>query len=185
GAAIDAGATRDRAGVIAEVVEGVSPFFSYTESFEPVSGVDRDRNPLVPKSGRQYEAGIKFHPNDSTIVTVTGYHIKESNRPLSDDTTPETDDFIQVEAFTSNGVEFEARTLLPGQISRIANYSYNEAEVAGTDQQADNVPKHNASRWATKPSRLGDEVSLLLGGGVRHTAKNRSYGWAFPAGIVT
>src|SRR5690606_9145365 len=45
--AIDAGATTYRAGIIAEVVEGVSPFFSYTESFEPVSGVDRDRNPLV------------------------------------------------------------------------------------------------------------------------------------------
>ena len=25
----------------------------------------------------------------------------------------------------------------------------------------------------------------LLGGGVRHSGKNRSYGWAFPEGIVT
>lgn len=183
--ALEAGATTYRAGVIGEVVTGVSPFFSYTESFEPVTGVDRDRNPLVPKSGRQFEVGVKLHPSDTTIVTLTGYHIKESNRPLSDDSTPVTDDFIQVEAFTSKGLEIEARTMLPGEISLIANYSYNEAEIDGTGQQADNVPKHNASLWATKPFELGDETKLLLGGGVRHAAKNRSYGWAFPAGIVT
>lgn len=183
--ALDSGATTYRAGIIAEVVEGISPFFSYTESFEPVTGVTADRSPLVPKSGRQYEVGVKFHPTDTTIVTVTGYHIKENNRPISDDSTPATDDFIQVEAFTSKGVEFEAQARLPGDISLIANYSYNQAEIDGTNQQADNVPKHNASFWATKPFDLGNEVELLLGGGVRHTAKNRSYGPAFPAGIVT
>src|SRR5690606_16110241 len=80
---------------------------------------------------------------------------------------------------------FEAVTTLPGKLQLIANYSYNEAEEDGTDRQLDNVPKHNASIWAMRPFELGNEVSLMLGGGVRHTAKNRSYGAAFPEGLVT
>lgn len=181
----DASATSFRAGIIGEVVRGVSPFFSYTESFEPVSGLDRDGNALVPKSGRQYELGVKFHPSETTVVTVTGYHIKENNRPLSDDTTPDPSDYIQVESFTSKGFEVEARAVLPGAISLIANYSYNEAEIDGTNQQADNVPKHNASLWATKGFDLGNDVGLTLGSGIRHSARNLSYGWAFPDPIVT
>lgn len=178
-------ATTFRAGVIAEVLDGVSPFFSYTESFEPIAGTASDGSPFVPKMGRQYEAGVKFHPTDAVLVTVTGYHIKESNRPVSDDSTPDPFDQIQIGSMTSKGVEFEGNATLPGDLNLIANLSYNEAEVDGTDQQLDNVPKFNASLWTTKRFALSDEAALLLGGGVRHVGKNRSYGPAFPEGIVT
>lgn len=178
-------ATTFRAGIIAEVVNGVSPFFSYTESFEPIAGTASDGSAFIPKSGRQYEAGIKFHPADSILVTVTGYHIKESNRPISDDSTPDPFDQIQAGSLTSRGVEFEGNATLPGQLNLIANLSYNEAELDGTNRQLDNVPRFNASLWATKGFALSEQSSLLLGGGVRHVGKNRSFGPAFPNGIVT
>ena len=79
----DQGATTFRAGVIGEVVTGVSPFFSYTESFEPISGADLYGDPFVPKTGRQFEAGVKMHPTDRVLVTATAYHIKEANRPIA------------------------------------------------------------------------------------------------------
>jgi iron complex outermembrane receptor protein len=185
GAGYDTSATTFRAGIIGEVVSGVSPFFSYTESFEPISGMTSDGSPLTPKSGRQYEAGVKIHPNETSVVTLTGYHIKESGRAIDDPDSPNPAHSIQVDGVTSRGFEFEAVTTLPGQLQLIANYSYNEAEIDGTNQQLDNVPKQNASIWATKPFQLGNEVSLMLGGGVRHAGKNRSFGWAFPEGIVT
>ena len=47
------------------------------------------------------------------------------------------------------------------------------------------MPRHNASLWASRPFALTSEVELILGGGVRHSGKNRSFGPAFPAGIVT
>ena len=178
-------ATSFRAGIIGEVVEGVSPFFSYTESFEPISGTASDGNPFVPKQGRQYEAGVKIHPGEGTLVTVTAYHIKESNRPVDDPSTPDPFDQMQAGSLTSKGVELEASATLPGAIQLIASYSYNEAEIDGTNQQLDNVPRHNASLWATKGLQLADEVSLLLGGGVRHSSSNRSFGPAFPDGILT
>ncbi|MBC2777193.1 TonB-dependent siderophore receptor [Parasphingopyxis marina] len=183
--AIDSSATSFRAGIIGEIIPGVSPFFSYTESFEPISGVASNGNPFVPKSGRQFEVGVKIHPDDSTLITITGYDIEESNRPVDDPSTPDPFDQMQAGSLSSQGFEIEARTTLPGNFQVIANYSYNEAEIDGTNQQLDNVPKHNASLWVTRPFQLSSEVSLLLGGGVRHTSANRSYGPAFPDGIVT
>lgn len=185
GAKEDWSATTFRAGIIGELVAGVSPFFSYTESFEPISGTASNGNPYVPKSGRQFEAGIKFQPNDASMITLTGYHIKETNRPIDDPSTPDPFDQMQAGSLTSKGVEIEARTELPGKLQLIANYSYNEAEIDGTNQQLDNVPKHNASLWALRPFALPNQMTLTLGGGVRHSGKNRSFSPVFPAGVVT
>lgn len=178
-------ATTFRAGVIGEILPGLSPFFSYTESFEPIAGVASNGNAFVPKQGNQYELGIKYQPNADSMVTLTGYRIKESNRPVPDNSTPAPFDQIQIGSLTSKGIEFEARTVLAGQLQLIANYSYNEAEIDGTNQQIDNVPKHNASLWAARSFELANDIALRLGAGVRYAGENRSFGPAFPNGIVT
>ena len=182
---IDESATSLRAGIIGEVVRGVSPFFSYTESFEPIAGTLANGDPFQPKRGRQFELGIKFHPSENIIVTLTGYDIKETNRPISDDSTPDPTDQIQAGESFSRGFEFEATAILPGELHVIANYAYNQAEIEGTGVQFDNVPKHNASIWLTKPFALTQDVGLTLGGGLRYAGENTSYGPAFPDGIVT
>ncbi|GGD82613.1 TonB-dependent siderophore receptor [Croceicoccus mobilis] len=187
----DQSATTFRAGIIGELVPGISPFASYTESFEPIGGTDVYGDPFVPKTGRQFEAGVKFHPLDGIIVTATAYHIKEANRPVSAVvTSPDDPDVVltgqlQIGSLTSKGVELEANAALPGEISLIANASYNEAEVEDTGHQLDNVPKFNASLWAMKGLRLSADTAAKFGAGVRHVGKNRSYGTAFPDGLTT
>lgn len=53
-------ATTFRAGIIGEVGAGISPFFSYTESFLPVSGINTVTGKLLtPQTGRQFETGLK------------------------------------------------------------------------------------------------------------------------------
>ncbi len=76
-------ATTFRAGIIGEVGAGFSPFFSYTESFLPIAGrltgpggVPTD--PFKPQLGTQYEAGVKWQPDLRTLVTVTGFKIKNA-----------------------------------------------------------------------------------------------------------
>ena len=187
----DQGATTFRAGIIGEAVSGVSPFFSYTESFEPISGADLYGDPFVPKTGRQFEAGLKLHPNERIMVTATAYHIREANRPVAAVApSPQDPDVIlngqlQIGSLTSKGVELEANATLPGELLLIANASYNEAEVEDTGRQLDNVPRFNASLWAMKDFRLTDETNARLGAGVRHVGKNESFGAAFPDGITT
>ncbi len=182
---VDQSATTFRAGFIAEVTKGISPFFSYTESFEPIAGTTSSGAAFIPKSGRQFEAGIKLHADANTLVTVTAYHIKEKNRPVSDDSTPDPTDQVQIGGLTSKGIEIEANATLPGDLNMLGNFSYNEAEIDGTGLQIDNVPKVNASVWGTKLFGLSEGTSLLIGGGVRYVGANRSYGPAFPDGVKT
>lgn len=181
----EADATSLRAGLIYEIVKGVSPFVSYTESFEPISGINSTGSPFKPKEGKQYEAGVKFHPDDVTLVTLTAYNIEESNRPVDDPSTSDPFDQTQAGGMTSKGFEIEASRLLPGDYEIIANYSYVDAQIDGTNQQLENVPKHNASIWATKTIALPQEASLRLGGGVRYSSANYSYGPSFPDGVKT
>ncbi|MBZ6377815.1 TonB-dependent siderophore receptor [Pacificimonas flava] len=191
---VDADATSFRAGIIGEVVDGVSPFFSYTESFEPISGTLFAGGPAYePKQGRQFEAGVKIHPDPTTLITATAFHIKETNRAISDDSTADPNDRIQAGEATSKGFELEARKSFAGDFSLIAAYSYNEAYLSETDaanapligKQLDNVPKHLASLWGSKAFDLGNAMSLRLGAGGRYVGEAKSFGPAFPNGLET
>lgn len=173
-AAVKANATTFRAGIIGEIVKGVSPFLSYTESFEPISGTTGAGNPFKPKTGRQYEGGIKFHPDNNTLVTLTGYHIREQNRPVDDPTTADPFDQRQAGSATSKGYEIEINRNIGDNYSLIATYSYNKAEEAGTGTQFDNVPKRLATLWGTKSFVLNDDTDVRIGSGVRYTGANRS-----------
>jgi iron complex outermembrane receptor protein len=167
-------ATTLRAGIIGELVKGVSPFFSYTQSFDPISGTASDGNPYKPKRGRQFEAGVKFHPDDKTLVTVTAFHIRERNRPVDDPSTPNPFDQRQAGLLTSKGFEFEASRMLPGNFEAIANYGYTWIQEAGTGHQLEDVAKHNASVWTTKTFAMNETTRLRLGGGVRYSSSHES-----------
>lgn len=182
---IDSGATSFRAGLIAEIVSGISPFVSYTESFEPIAGATSDGSAFRPKQGEQWEVGVKIHPTNDILLTLTAYDIRESGRPISDDSTADPNDQIQAGESFSRGIEVSGSATLPGNFTVIANYSYNEAEIEGTGQQLDNVPKSNASLWLTRPFAFSNGMVLMLGGGVRYAGDNTSYGSAFPDGLVT
>lgn len=163
-------ATTWRAGVIAEVFDGVSPFFSYTQSFDPLLGLNSSLQPFKPKRGHQFEAGVKFHPDEKTLVTVAAFHIKETGRPIQDPNDPFPGDAysqIQAGTLTSKGYEIEARRSLPGEFEIIANYSYVDIPV-------DDVAKRNASLWSTKTFAMNETTKLRLGAGVRHTSARHS-----------
>jgi iron complex outermembrane receptor protein len=179
--------TSFRAGIIAEVVKGVSPFFSYTESFEPLTGMGLTSTGTIfkPQNGRQFEAGLKFHPDEATIATLTVYDIKQTNRPVDDPDTADPFDLKQAGELTSRGIEFEASRMLPGNFELIGAVSYNEAQIDKSGRQVDDVPKVNASLWGTRTFKLGDDTRLRLGGGVRYMGSHRSYGFAYPDGVRT
>ena len=171
-------ATSLRAGIIAEVLPGVSPYASYTESFEPISGLASNLRPFKPKFGRQYEGGIKLHPDEATLVTFAVYHIKENNQPVDDPGTPDPFDQMQAGSQVSKGWEVEARRSLPGDYEVIAAYSDNRP-------RRENVPRRNAALWGAKTLKLNGETSLRLGAGVRYASVNISSSAAFPAGVRT
>ncbi len=169
-------ATTFRAGIIGEIGAGISPFFSYTESFQPIAGG------LKPQAGRQYEVGVKWQPDSHTLVTVTGFHIKESNRPITGPGMIVT----QSGKLTTKGIEFEANRTLPGDFELLVNYGYNKL-VSNDSPFFIYLPRQSASVWSTKTFRMNDDAALRLGTGVRYTGKRRSVGpvWTIVTGDNT
>ncbi|NML08573.1 TonB-dependent siderophore receptor [Sphingobium sp. AR-3-1] len=167
-------ATTFRAGIIGEIGAGISPFFSYTESFLPVAGNIMGiggvvGDPYKPQTGTQYEAGVKWQPDVNTLVTATVFKIKERNRVL----------YLAGSATTQSGVldtkgfEIEASHTLPGNFELLANYGYSKLK-SETNTSLDYMPRHTASFWTTKTFGLVGEAQLRLGGGVVYSGKSVS-----------
>lgn len=189
GAAEKTGATTFRAGIIGEVAAGISPFFSYTESFLPVAGLNIVTGEgFDPQRGEQFELGLKWQPDMATLVTLTGYKIRNTNRLVSDPVNPLVQ--IQTGEAKVDGFEIEAVRRLPGDYDVIVAYSYNDARVTQSTTtpqiglQLENVPQHNASIWATKTVALPNDISLRFGAGVRYVGEQFSYGIVSVAGVT-
>jgi iron complex outermembrane receptor protein len=170
-------ATTFRAGIIGELGAGFSPFFSYTESFLPIAGSVQDAGgipvrPYQPQTGTQYEAGFKWQPQPSTLVTLTAFHIKERNRVLylANNATTQSGEL------TTKGIEVEASHTLPDNFELLVNYGYNKSKAS---ESIDYMPRHIASAWTTKTFGVADGAQLRLGAGVVYTGKRRSVGPAW------
>ncbi len=156
---------------------GVTPYFSYSESFEPSSQVGESGNIFTPSKGKQYEAGVKYVPSDRPIV-ITGavYQLTKTNNLMADP----NGSFWSVEGgeIRSRGVEIEAKAALSASVNVVGSYTYTDAEYTTDTNYKGNtpaqVPKHMASLWGDYTLYDGALSGLTLGTGVRYTGS--SYG---------
>ena len=156
---------------------GVTPYFSYSESFEPASQTDAQGKLFSPSKGKQYEAGVKYVPNDRPIV-VTGalYQLTKTNNLMAD---PAGSFFsVQGGEIRARGVELEAKAALSASVNLVGSYTYTDAEYTTDTTYKGNtpaqVPKHMASLWGDYTLFDGALSGLTLGTGVRYTGS--SYG---------
>ena len=177
-------ATTFRAGIIGEIGAGFSPFFSYTESFLPVAGSLQGPGGVPgdaykPQTGTQYEVGMKWQPDPATLVTVTGFKIKERNRVLylANNATTQSGEL------KTKGIEVEASRRLPGNFEVLANYGYNKLR-SESNTSLDYMPRHTASFWSSKTFGMTDGAQLRLGAGVVYSGKSKSTGPLNPYGYT-
>ncbi|HBN3524363.1 TPA: ferrichrome porin FhuA [Escherichia coli O25b:H4-ST131] len=156
---------------------GVTPYFSYSESFEPASQTDANGDLFAPSKGKQYEVGVKYVPEDRPIV-VTGalYQLTKTNNLMADP----NDSLFSVEGgeIRARGVELEAKAALSASVNLVGSYTYTDAEYTTDTNYKGNtpaqVPKHMASLWADYTFFDGPLSGLTLGTGGRYTGS--SYG---------
>lgn len=168
-----------RAGLNYLFDNGISPYISYSESFEPNSGADFYGNTFKPSKGRQYEAGVKYVPKDMPIV-VTGavYQLTKTDNLMSDPDTSHGFASIQGGEIRSRGAELEAKAAVNTNINVTASYTYTDAEYTKDSTLKGNtpeqVPKHMASLWGDYTFHEGSLSGLTLGTGGRFIGS--SYG---------
>lgn len=172
----DNGVWTKRVGLVVDLPRHISPYISYSESFQPVVGETYAGAAFQPQRGTQVEGGIKWQPDRKTLVTLAAYSI-DLNHQL--ETDPQHLLFqIESGSINSKGVEFTATRTVARNFDVIVNYTYDHAKIskdaypAYVGKQVASVPNNTASVWGVKYFPLADDVMAKLGGGIRYTDKS-------------
>ena len=163
-----------RAGLVYLADNGLAPFISYSESFEPQSGTDFAKQAFVPTEGEQYEAGIRYQPPGSNaLYSAAIYQLTQSN-VLTQDPDP-THPFSQVQTgeIRARGLELEAKTDIGSNLNLTASYAYTEAEVTKSNtgnegQKNGGMPRNMFSAWGDYRFGQVGPGELRAGAGVRY-----------------
>ncbi|RWQ36018.1 MAG: TonB-dependent siderophore receptor [Mesorhizobium sp.] len=168
-----------RAGLLYLADNGLAPYVSYSESFQPVSGPDSNGNPLVPETGKQYEIGLKYQPVGwNSFVTVSAFDLTRQN-VVRYGGVGAPNDIFQTGEIRSRGIELEGVASLDSGFDLRAAYTYLDTEITsptsinedGTSNQGNTpfgVPTHAASLWANYTVGSGRLEGLGLGAGIRY-----------------
>ncbi|WP_157032674.1 ferrichrome porin FhuA [Erwinia typographi] len=158
---------------------GISPYFSYSQSFEPnaFSLYSTPRVAYAPSKGEQYEAGVKYVPKDRPIVmTAAVYQLTKSDNLTADPNNALNQ--VPSGEVRARGVELESKAALTPNINMTASYTYTEAEFTKDTTLKGNtpeqVPKHMASLWGDYTFNSGAISGLTVGAGGRFIGS--SYG---------
>lgn len=155
---------------------GVAPYFSYSTSFQPVSGsslFDVQGQPIAPTTGQAYEVGIKYQPpGTKTLLTASAFQIAQQNISTTDLATAGISQTGEVRV---RGIEFEGKASLTDNFDAIAGYSYLQPIITENAALPDTVgndfvqiSRQIASLWGIYTWHEGQFRGLSLGAGVRY-----------------
>lgn len=173
-----------RAGAVYLFDNGLAPYASYAESFQPqvadpstsLGGIQ-----FVPTTGQQYEAGVRFQRGRNIYVTLGAYQITQQNL-----TTPDPGGalcgtsicLVQTGEGRVRGIELEGKASLPWGTAIIATATRSDSEVTKSNTAAQlgkelpQVPDWLASLFIDQRITAGALAGLGLGGGIRYTGNS-------------
>lgn len=178
----DSNAFTGRAGIIYLAPNGIAPYVSYSTSFEPASGVDRNLERFEPTTGRQIEAGVRYQPPSADmLLTAAVYQINQKNVLVTDPVDPNFS--IQEGEVRSRGVELEAQASLSDNLDLIAAYAYTDARTVKSSpttpendgRRTGGVPYNQASLWVDYGFAGFGIPGLRAGAGVRYIGDTTGY----------
>jgi iron complex outermembrane receptor protein len=158
---------------------GLNPYVSYAESFLPVVGLDDvTGEALLPQEGKQWEFGLKYHPEGTrTYITAAYFDIEQSNLP---NPAALPGGASQQEGIAKiKGFEADLRT---GFADFQLDAALSILDTENPDGQTfASLPETQASAWLTWNPSEGTLEGLKVGAGVRYASSNEDNGVAFLA----
>ncbi|MFF7708889.1 TonB-dependent siderophore receptor [Pseudomonas sp. NPDC007930] len=169
-----------RAGLAYLFDNGVTPYASYSTSFQPTSGTAQDGSTFKPTEGEQYELGVKYQPpGHDSFITASVYELTQKNVTTTDPTNSSFQ--VQTGEQRSRGLELEGKAALTANLDVIAAYSYTDAEVTQANTVGSGttayslkgnrpiaVAKNSGSLWLDYSIDQGLFDGLQVGAGQRY-----------------
>jgi iron complex outermembrane receptor protein len=176
-----------RAGGVYLFDNGLAPYFSYAESFQPqVSDPATNLTGAVfkPTTGQQFEGGLRYQYGKSIYLTLGAYQITQQNVTTSAGTEElaaypghACDDascLVQTGEVRIRGIEFEAKASLPTGTAIVGSVTRSDSKITATNTASQlgkdlaAVPDWMASVFISQKLENG----LNFGGGARYTGKS-------------
>lgn len=173
-------ATTWRAGINYLFDNGVAPYFTWAQSFQPTNSTDRNGRMFDPSRGELYEAGIKYRPTFmDAFFSIAAFNLTQDKTLATDPRFPQA--FVQDGKIRSRGVELEARGQVTEQFSVIGAMTwqdveytqYSDRDVVG--RRPLRIPSRYGSLWVNWQAPEGTAVSGL-GAGVGGRFSNGTKG---------
>ncbi|QTD48186.1 TonB-dependent siderophore receptor [Sulfidibacter corallicola] len=152
---------------------GLAPYVSFSESFQPVIGASATGELFDPREGRQMEAGLKYQPvGGRGLFTAAVFDIDEENRLTTDPQNPLHS--VQTGEVGIQGFELEGQ-MSWHQVSVLASYSFTDAEVTKSNDGNEGtnvayIPDQMFSVWTTY--RPNQWPGFNIGGGLRYVGSS-------------
>ncbi|AOE68486.1 ligand-gated channel [Pseudomonas fluorescens] len=195
---LDSKAFTGRVGLVYLFENGLAPYASYAESFNPQSGTGYGGSVFKPTEGKQYEIGIKYQPPGSnSFITAAIFDLRQSNVPTID---PDPNHLcgngrcnIQDGEQQSRGFELEGKASLNDNLDITAAYAYLDNRASKSNSTAQyapvsdvgvgpaipvkgtttyGLPRHTASAWADYTFHDGQLKGFGAGAGARYVGSS-------------
>lgn len=165
-----------RAGLTYLADNGLAPYLSFSQSFQPVGGVQRNGDTFKPLKGKQWEAGIKYEPRGvDGMLMLSAYELTQENVLTADPTNVTTGASFQVQTgkVRVRGIELEGRITPFDGFSVIGAVTRMDSKIMrSNDGNVGNemirVPDWMGSLWLDYTVRSGALKGLGFGGGLRY-----------------
>lgn len=164
------------AGVVYDLSNDFSTYFSYTSIYEPQSENTTSGSQIEPRTGEQFEIGLKGEHFGGLLNTyIAAYQMEDENRAVTDpdDSTAS----IAAGKIRTRGIEAEVSGEILENWQGFVGYTYIYSTDIGSESDSSYrtyAPKHYVTSWTDYTFDEGAVDGLSIGGGVTW-----SDGWVF------
>ena len=119
-----------------------SLYGSYTEIFQPQTDLTVSGETITPRTGRQFEIGVKAEPVEGVNATLAYFNILDKNRAVGD---PVNTGFAAALGEANlQGVELEVTGAVTPKLQVSAGYTYTDSSYDNTARARANVLEYHA-----------------------------------------
>jgi outer membrane receptor for ferric coprogen and ferric-rhodotorulic acid len=175
-------------GAVYDLTDSLSAYASYTQSFQPQTTVDSNNKLLDPRTGEQFEIGLKAELLDGVNASLALFDLTDTNRSVSD--TANVGKYLAAGEAHLRGVEAELSGQLMQNWEVALGYTYTDTEYKNTRTAAGSefyTPEHMLQLW-TKYTFDGHDNwtdGLFVGGGLKVFSSFRNIARTAAGGATT
>ena len=147
-----------RIGVVYAILPNTNVYGTFNQGYQPVNPISnaspRFGGPFEPMYSQLIEGGVKSENfGERLLTTLSVYQIEVNNVLVNANNPNNPDELVQRGQERARGIEVEAVGRITPNLSILANYAFNDAQITESDDEQllglvkENAPQHVSSSW--------------------------------------